>query len=164
MNQKNKILIAYYSRTGLNAAAANALRQELNCDIEQVIDTVDLSGKSMFWCATSAVFKRITRLKPSEKDPGDYDLVIIGTPVWAGTLPPAPRTYIINNKAKFRNVAFLSVSGNGAGNIKVLLQFESLAQKKAALSLLLTEKEVKEGAFREKLHAFAADILAQYPA
>ena len=164
MNRKNKILIAYYSRTGSNDAASNALRQELNCDIEPVIDMVDRSGKSIFWCAMSAVFKRTTKLKPAEKDPGDYDLVIIGTPVWAGTLPPAPRTYVIENKAKFKNIAFLSVSGNGAGNDKVLLQFESLAQKKADLSLLLTEKEFKEGAFREKLHAFAADVLAQYPA
>jgi len=41
------------------------------------------------------------------KNPKDYDLTVIVTPIWAGTLPPASRTYLDND---FNSIALASVS------------------------------------------------------
>ena len=158
MNKKTKVLIAYYSRTGENEAVAKVLQKELNCDIEQIIDTADRSV--MFWCAMAAFFRRTTKLHPIKKNPEDYNLVVICTPLWVGTLPPATRTYIIENKTKFKNVTVLSVCGKGKENKGAVPHFESLVGKKAIASLLVTKTEVEKDGVKEILEPFIRDILA----
>jgi hypothetical protein len=76
-------------------------------------------------------------------------------------MAPAIRTYTSDNKDKFKKVAFLSVSGSGAGNKKAVSDFETLAGTKTVASLLLTEKVVKQGTLKEKIDSFVKDILAQ---
>lgn len=83
---------------------------------------------------------------------------MVGTPIWAGTLPPASRTYITENKSNLKNTAFLSVSGKGSENKKALPHFELLSGKKASSSLMITESEVRGGAFKEKINAFSEEI------
>lgn len=42
---------------------------------------------------------------PLSKNPADYALTIIGTPVWVGTMTPAVRAYLQNNQERLHNVA-----------------------------------------------------------
>ena len=60
-----------------------------------------------------AALKRRTKIKPIEKDPSSYDVVIIICPIWAGVMPPPIRTYLSENKERIKKTAFLSVSGGG---------------------------------------------------
>jgi hypothetical protein len=152
-----KTLIAYYSRSGLNERIANEFQEKIGCDIEKVVDTVNRKGAwGYFISGMQTTFRRKTKIKPIEKDPGNYDVVVIVCPLWVGIIPPPIRTYISENKLD--RIALLSVSGDGPGNKKGVSDFESLAGKKVLANLLLTENQFKQRNYKEELQSFATLI------
>jgi len=148
-----KTLVAYYSRTGTNGEAAKGLQNILGGDIEQIIDTADRS--SIFWCLKDAMLRRDTKINETKKDPADYGLVVVATPMWAGSLPPATRAYLEGNNGRFKEIALFSICMSGAGNKKAMPQFEELAGKKAAASLLLKKAEMNDSS---KIDGFLKEI------
>lgn len=155
-----KTLIAYYSRTGMNESICKMLQGKLDCELESIIDTKNRKGIWGFITGGfDAAFRAKPKIKPIEKDPTNFDLIIIATPIWAGVMVPAIRTYVFDNKTKFKKVAFVSVSGNGANNQKAVTDFENLSNQKVIASLLLSEKDVKQGIYQEKLESFVKSIL-----
>ena len=92
-----------------------------------------------------------------ERSPDDYDLIVIGTPIWAGRMTPAARTYLGSRKLEGKRVAFFCTSGSEGG--KVLEELKGLAPKSEAAGCLgLTAAEVKAGTCAEKVKAFAESL------
>ena len=110
-----KILIAYYSRTGTTKKVAEVLGIKLNADIEEIKDTVDRVGaKGYLLSGRDATLRRMTTIEPMQKNPADYDLVIIGTPIWSWNLSVPVRTYLEQHKTEFKNIAlFCGMGGSG---------------------------------------------------
>ena len=107
-----KSLVMFYSRTGTTKQIGEALAQLLECDSEELVDTKKRSGPLGFVSAgRDAQTKKLTTLADIKDDPALYDLVILGTPVWGGTLSSAIRTYISANRSKFKRVAFFCTQG-----------------------------------------------------
>jgi hypothetical protein len=75
----------------------------------------------------------------------------------AGTLSSATRTYIVNNKSKLKRVAFFCT--NGSGSQQLFAEMESLCEKRPVNVLALPQKEVKEGAYQDKLRQFVDELL-----
>ncbi|MFH1234895.1 MAG: NAD(P)H-dependent oxidoreductase [Candidatus Diapherotrites archaeon] len=154
-----KTLIAYYSKSGANEAAAKDLQKILNADLEKIIDLNSRKGILGFLSGGSdASKKKNAKIAPWRKDPAGYDAVILVSPVWAGFIAPALRTYVGHNKERFKKIAFLSVSGGGMRNEKALPDLEEFAGKKAVASLLLSGNEAKEKTREEKMLEFAKKI------
>ena len=53
-----------------------------------------------------ALFGIKSSIQSPQKDPADYDLVVLGTPVWNMSLTPAIRSYITQHTNSFNRVAF----------------------------------------------------------
>jgi len=154
-----RLLITYYSRTGTNKTLADTLQEKLNCEKEEIIDATNRKGILGFLrSGRDAIFKRMTEIKPIQRDLGSYDLIIIVSPIWVGTLPPATRTFIFQNKEKFKKIAFFSVSGAGTENKKAISELGSLANQEVVVSLLLSGKEVKQEIYKEKIENFIESI------
>jgi len=118
-----KILIVYYSRSGSNKKLARKIKERLDCEIEEIIDTVNRQGFlgfliGGFHASRKKKTKKKTKIQLVQKNPGNYDLTIIITPIWAGMVPPAIRTYISENKENLKKIAFISISGKGEPNAK----------------------------------------------
>ncbi|MEI7826782.1 MAG: hypothetical protein WCI87_03175 [Euryarchaeota archaeon] len=155
-----KPLVVFYSRTGSTKQVGEALAQTLNCDSEELVDTKKRSGPLGYVRAgKDAQAKTLTTLADIKHDPSAYDLVILGTPIWARTLSSAMRTYITNNKSKFKRVAFFCTQG-GTENQQLFDEMEALCERHPVNVLALLEKEVKEGAYQEKIHQFADGLSA----
>ena len=60
-----------------------------------------------------------------KKTPRDYDLIVIGTPVWNSRLTPAIRTYLKENDLSQKKIALFSTS-EGRGSEKTLAMMKSL--------------------------------------
>lgn len=151
-----KTLIAYYSRTGANESLAQELQKRLKADMERIEDVKGYSGPIGFIKGgRDATKKKVGEIKPFQKDPSKYDLVIMLTPFWAGLVPPAIRAYVSQNK--FKKVALASVSGSGEENKDALPDFEKLAGRTVA-SMLLSKKEFETGAYKQKLEGFVRKI------
>ena len=113
---KKKVLVVYYSSSGNTRKVAQVLADQLNADLEEIkpVQRVDanIRGKgfrnfgNMGRVVLGGTLKRSTVLQKNDYDPADYDLVVVGTPVYAYTLPPESRTYLTQHEGRFKSVAF----------------------------------------------------------
>jgi len=149
-----KKLVVYYSLTGNTKNLAEIIAKSLNCDIEEIIDKKNRKGFLGFLKAgRDAFFKRITEIEKIKKEPKNYDIVIIGTPVWAGNITPAIRTYLLNNKDKIKKFAFFTTSGTSVSD-KIVKTLEDILNKKCAAFLNISRKELKSKNFQNKIENF----------
>ena len=148
-----KVLVVHYSRSGTTRKLAEAIASVLNCDIEEIRDTTDRSGLfGWLRAGRDAFFKKLTVLEDVRTDPGGYDLVVIGTPVWAGSMSCATRTYISQFKGRLKEVVFFATMGNSVGS--TFRQMEELCGKKPLACLALKTKRVRKGDFQESVEMF----------
>jgi len=101
-----KTLVIYYTRTGNAKFMAETIAAELRADMEEVIDLKNRQGKLAFLPAgRDAMRGKETEIAQTKRTPNDYDLIIIGQPVWAGSPTPAIRTYLNKNALSGKKVA-----------------------------------------------------------
>lgn len=151
-----KTLIAYYSRTGTTKQVAELIAKELNADIEEIIDLKNRKGVlGYIKSGKDAALKKLTEIE-YKKNPKEYDLVIIGTPVWAGNMTPAIRTYLTKNKLE-KGVGLFVTAGSSSfeKTFNAIKELVPKATVKAELGLIT--KDVKEGA-QEKIKEFVGKI------
>ncbi len=156
-----KPLVIFYSRTGTTKKVAEAISKDLNCDIEEIVDMKDRKGPMGYLIAgKDAATKALTEIKKVQKLPDSYDIVIIGTPVWAFTMASAIRTYINKNRSRLKKVAFFCTQG-GSGSKRTFRDMEKKCGKKAIASLELTTREVIKGEHIGKVKQFVHEINKQ---
>ncbi len=148
-------LIAYYSRTGNNERLAKQLHERVPSDLDQIVDKK--KRESMPGCAFAALFKRKTKIEFS-KEPSDYDRVVVVTPFWVGSLPPATRTYLEENGPRLKQFAILSVCGTGEDNTKAIPDVEATAGKPVFASLLVKVEELQNDSTQQKIEEFIKEI------
>jgi flavodoxin len=157
--QKTKILVAYYSRTGNTRAVAQDLAAELGADVEEMVDTKGRRGIfGWLGAGKDASQKKTTVIGPLAKDPAAYDLVILGTPVWAGTMASAVRTYIMQNRDKLKKVAFFCTMG-ASGQDKTFAAMAELCEKKPLATMSVKAEEVKIRQYQTQIRTFASQLV-----
>ena len=153
-----KPLVVFYSRTGRTRKVGEAIATTLDCDSEELVDTRKRSGPIGFIrSGREAQSKQLTVLQPVKRDSSLYDIVILGTPIWAGTMSSAMRTYIAENKSKFNRVAFFCTQG-GTEYKRVFDEMEALCDKQPVGTIAIRQNEVKKGEFQEKVRQFADSV------
>lgn len=85
-----KILIIYFSHTGNTAASARFISQLLRAQGHRVDEHILMASRrfSVAIDAFLAVLGKGKALKSFDCEPGKYDAIFIGSPVWAGSCPP----------------------------------------------------------------------------
>lgn len=153
----NRLLVVLYSRTGTTKRVAEAIAVKLDCDVEEIVDTKNRCGLLGFVrSGIDATLKRLTVIEKIKKDPAIHDVVIIGTPVWNGTMASAVRTYLSQYKEDLQNMAFFCTQDSSGDN--TFKEMESLCGKKPLALLRLTSKEVEVGEDTGKIEHFIRGI------
>lgn len=103
-----KSLVVYYSFEGDTKFIGDAIAKELGSDIlelklEKEVDNKDYMKK--YLGEKQVLMKTTPLLKPFDKDPTEYDILIIGTPIWSGTYAPALRTFFKSIKINDKQIA-----------------------------------------------------------
>jgi flavodoxin len=151
-------LVAYYSRTGHTKKVGEEIAKELQCDVEELADTVDRSGPSGFIISgREGMQKSLTKLKPLQKDPAKYDIVIIGTPVWSLNMSSPTRTYMAENKDRFRKVAFFCTEGT-VGEETTFKDMAKVSGKKPEATLAIKARDISRGSYPDKVKKFAMEL------
>ena len=108
-----KLLVAYYSRTNITKKLAERIAGEINADIEEIIPKVNYQGKIGYVRGgKDAISEKIVDLEDLKYDPADYDVVYIGSPVWASKAANPVISYLKANEGKFKNVKFFMTAGS----------------------------------------------------
>ena len=152
-------LVVYYSRTGTTKKVGNLISEKLSCDVEEIFDTKKRSGTSGVLRAgkDALLKKKLTTLEKIKKNPELYDLVIIGTPIWASNMSTPIRTYISEHKDKFKNVAFFCTESS-QGGVKCFENMEKLCDKKPMATLEIKKKMMKKETYIDKIKNFVEEI------
>jgi menaquinone-dependent protoporphyrinogen IX oxidase len=153
-----KILTVYYTRTGITAEIARLITEELGGELEEIKDTRNRNGVLAYLLSgMEAALKKQARIIKAKNDPGEYDLVVIGTPVWSHNMSTPVRAYLEENNTRFKNTAFFSTCGS-TGISKTLRDMEDLCGKNARALLEIKKNDMKSGKYQEKVKQFVRKL------
>ena len=151
-----KTLIVYYSRTGTTRRVAEELKTMLSADLDEIKDHKGRGGPLGFLqSGMEAKSSATPKIDDPTVDPSGYDLVVVGTPVWANCMSSPVRTYLTQEKGKLRRVAFLCTSGDASE--QAFAGMEELAGKPTA-KLKLTAKDMSSGGYKAMLQVFSDSL------
>ena len=110
-----KALVVYYSLEGNTKAIAAQVAAAVGADtLELVPSKAYPTGKAtkFLWGGKSAVMGESPVLEPYSVKVGDYDTVILGTPVWASRCAPPLRSFLTQQSLVGKRVfAFACAAG-----------------------------------------------------
>lgn len=156
------ILVTYFSHTGNTKRIADAIAEHCQADMERIKEVRLRKGVFGYLTAgRDAWKKRTSEIRPVESDPSNYDLVVVGTPVWAWNLTPAVRAFLAVHGAHIKRVAFFCTQG-GSGADGVFKQMAVLCSQEPIATLAMTEDEVKKNNYTAKVRAFAEALNGKY--
>lgn len=96
------------------------------------------------------------------KDPGNYGLVVVGTPVWACKMCSPVRSYLTRYASRIKEAAFFCTADRKEE--RTLDDMAQLAGKQAILSMAVYRKAVLRNGHLPKLQEFVAALRAGGPA
>ena len=109
------ILCIYYSRTGKTRSVVADIAKSLEAELVEITDGVDRSGLMGAMKSCLDAVRRSTRFLEhfgTQRDLKDYDLVIIGTPVWAGRCSSITREFLKKYGGDLQRVAYVITRGS----------------------------------------------------
>lgn len=144
-----KTLVLYYTRSENTQYVAELIAKELKADLEEIIDLKDRSGGwGYFISMIDTILGRVTEIEPVAKNLKDYDLIVIGQPVWGGKPVPAIRSFAKRYRLPGQNLAlFCSMGGTGADNL-----FKGTRALFLASKIMLSKAFPKPLENKEKTH------------
>ena len=153
-----KSLVVYYSRTGTTKTVGKAIAKELKADSDEIIDLKKRLGSINYIIAGKDAKKRkLTKIEVKKK-PESYDMIIIGTPIWASSMTPAVRTYLTNNNLKGKKIGFFCTCG-GQITEEPFEEMKKLAPKSVFVGNLgIRTQEVESGDYEEKVKSFVKSL------
>lgn len=153
-----KALVVYFSRTGNCRKTGTEIASQLGCDMEEIKDTKKYDGAIGYMRAgRDAMQKRLTKIRLMHNDPKNYDIVIVGTPIWGWTMTPAVRTFLSENSGAFKKTAFYCTMGS-SGDEKAFAQMAEESRRKPIATMALRDKEIAEGKIPSAVKHFVAKI------
>lgn len=152
-----KFLVVFYSRTGTTKRLAEAISIVLKCDIDEIREPTNRNGiLGYLRSGKEAAWRELPKILKPIKNPENYDVVIIGTPVWSATMASPVRSYINENREKFKNLAFFS-SCSSVGGI-TFLEMGKFSKKKPLANMELKTNEILKGGYIQKINDFISRI------
>jgi len=122
-----KTAVIFFSYDGNTAFVAQLLKKVLNADLVQLsLKDEKKRGKiaSIFWGGGMVFSGKKPPLKPYDFNPAVYDLIILGSPVWAGSPAPPLKTFLSQTPVTGNKLALFVCHGGGPG--KSLEKFKAL--------------------------------------
>jgi flavodoxin len=153
-----KGLIIYFSRTGRTRKVAEAIQEATGFDIEEIKEKAGRVGTLGFLKSGMESTRRmLPQIMPLTHEPSQYDIVIIGTPIWASNMSSPIRAFITQNKNKINKTA-LFCTGDGVDPQKVFTPISELLGKKPTATFGLIGHERDDETASLKIQEFAAKL------
>jgi len=154
-----KKVVVFYSLTGNTRIVAKTIAKELKADLCEVEEVKKRNRFIAYLTGSFAASRdKCSEIKPLTLNVQNYDLILLGSPIWAGRPVPAINAFINNTDFKHKKVIlFFTMGGSGyekaISNIRVKLERKSgmitdsfvvrVGRRKADLIVKETKKAVK---------------------
>ncbi len=166
-----KILVVCYSNTGTTMLVGEYIAQAMDAEFDVVEEVKSrppllVDGKKLeagigafAKAVLAAVFGTSSAIARTLRDPGLYDLVVVGTPVWAGSLTPAVRSYLRRHRKTLPRVAFFCTAGDPS-RMRVFGQMRKLVGKEPLATIAVKSTDVRTEACPRLIEAFVSRLKA----
>ena len=128
-----KTLVIHYSLEGNTKFIAQKIAEGVGADILELKpkkETVKPHSLSKyFWGGKQVMTKEKPELLPFGYDPQDYDLLFIGTPVWAWNFTPPLGTFFSQVKLTGKKIALFCSCGGAKNNTLENMEAELAGNK-----------------------------------
>lgn len=153
-----RTLIAYYSMTGKTRKIADEIRSTIGADFEEIREPKTRHGVGgMLRAFYDAIVRREPPIEPITRNPVDYDLLVLGGPVWAGRMAAPVRTYAHRYGAQAHQVAFFCTEG-GRGAQQAFAELEKFCQHAPSATLVVDAGHLEPLAHQDALRHFARSV------
>ncbi len=153
-----RILVAHYSLSGNTADLAREIARELQADTETIRDARARRGVfGVLRSLMDAIFRREPSIAPVEKRPMDYDLLVLGGPIWAGRFASPVRTYARRHAGGANRIAFFCTQG-GRGAETGMAELASICHLSPMTTLVVDGKHLKPAEHAAELARFVSSV------
>jgi len=153
-----RYLVAYYSWTGKTAKVAKLIAGTLSADLEEIHDVKPRGGLFAFPAAVVAsLLQRSSPISQGTKNVADYDIVILGSPVWGSNMATPMRSYILRENPGIKQVGFFCTLG-GSGGKSALARMAALCGRNSLADLIVNRPAMISDAWRGLTEDFARQI------
>ena len=120
--QTSKVIGAYFSASGVTAAAAKELAKEKNADLYAIEPAQKYTAADLDWRnkqSRSSVEMNDPQSRPalkSQKSLADYDVIYLGYPIWWGVAPRIINTFIESHNLDGKTVVIFATSGGSTSD------------------------------------------------
>lgn len=114
--EKQKMLVLYYSQTGNTKSVAQEIATQLEADIEEivVVQPYDTNfDATIERCKQESEQGILPAIQPLKKDIAQYDVIFIGYPVWFGTFAPPITSFLKENDLSGKKIVPFCTFGSG---------------------------------------------------
>lgn len=154
-----RILVVCYSRGGRTLRVAQHVAEKLGADLEVIEEPTSREGVLGYVrSALEAVAKGLPTIR-TRKQPKDYDVVVLGTPVWVGTMSSPIRSYVHLHRDELDKVAFFAVMG-GQGAVETVDELGVACGVNPVATCTFTQHEVDAGRFVYRCDGFIRKLEA----
>lgn len=149
-----KTLVVYYSWRGRTELVATSISKILDADLRKIEEVKDRKRVFGFMSAGYNALKgKCSRIKPLNLNLNNYDLIFLGTPVWAARPTPAINTFISSSNFNGKEVVLFVTMGGFGGKkvIKIMEDKIRIKEGKVITSFIVktggvkTEDIIKKG-------------------
>ena len=129
-----KSLIIYYSFEGNTRLMAESMAQVIRADLLPLVPEKEIESKGFskyLWGGGQVMMKRKPALQPFQVNPLEYDLILIGTPVWAWTYSPPVATLL--HSVDFTHKCIGLFTCHGGQNAKTFHHMRKLLENSIVL-------------------------------
>lgn len=159
-----KAVVVYFTVSGHTQGAAKSVAAALGADLERIVAAKPLPISMFALLAVggfASMMKRVWSAKPAARNIGDYDLVIIGTPIWAWSLNPVVRGWLRANPipAEIPYAAFATAGGpTGSGAFD---EMAAIVGRTPFATMTISDAERKTGDDMRLIERLVADVRAE---
>lgn len=155
-----RILIVYYSRSGSTREVARRLGSLLGADLEEILDPTPRTGlRGFLRSACEARLQWSPPIVPGRYLPADYDVVVLGTPIWAMSVSSPVQAYLKHHRSSIRAAAFFCTCAHTGGR-RVFQQMEDACGQHPLVRMQLREDELGMVSADLAIERFATQLLA----
>jgi flavodoxin len=156
-----RILVVYYSYGGTTRKLAEALAKTLGADLAEVRCPRYGRGTMSFLAACyDSLTARLPAIDAPPAHTQNYDLVIIGSPIWTGHAATPIRKYLSERQGQFKRVALFLTCGGSAPQA-AFAEMSQIAGAQPEATLTLRTADVLGKGLAAAVEAFAQPFKAK---
>lgn len=151
------VLVLSYSLDGTTRQVARDIGRMLSANVDEIRDVRKRRGPLRYFQAgLESLAKGLPSIELDSK-PSQYDLVVLGTPVWAGSMSSPMRSFLFMHGAELKAAAcFCTTGGNGArGTLK---EMRALCGTPGAPTLSLRKTDIVRGRHIDEVESFVHEL------